>query len=67
VTTERARAMLSEVGLGHRLEHRVQQLSGGEMQRVAIARALMSQPSARRRTTGNAGQRRRQSDLGAIV
>jgi putative ABC transport system ATP-binding protein len=42
---ERARALLSEVGLGHRLEHRVHQLSGGEMQRVAIARALMNQPS----------------------
>lgn len=40
----RARAMLSEVGLGQRTAHRLHQLSGGEMQRVAIARALILQP-----------------------
>ena len=42
---ERARAALESVGLGHRLDHRPTQLSGGEQQRVAIARALVSQPS----------------------
>jgi putative ABC transport system ATP-binding protein len=41
---ERAAAALRSVGLGHRLEHRPSQLSGGEQQRVAVARALVSQP-----------------------
>ena len=36
---------LEEVGLGHRLSHRPQQLSGGEQQRVAIARALVNHPA----------------------
>jgi putative ABC transport system ATP-binding protein len=39
----RARELLDRVGLSHRLEHRPEELSGGEMQRVAIARALMSE------------------------
>jgi putative ABC transport system ATP-binding protein len=41
---ERARALLSEVGLADRAEHLPPQLSGGEQQRVAIARALVSEP-----------------------
>ena len=41
---ERAEAVLSQVGLGHRLHHYPKQLSGGEQQRVAIARAFASQP-----------------------
>jgi putative ABC transport system ATP-binding protein len=40
----RARDLLNEVGLGHRLDHRPSQLSGGEQQRVAVARALVSDP-----------------------
>jgi putative ABC transport system ATP-binding protein len=41
----RAAEMLERVGLGHRLGHRPNQLSGGEQQRVAIARALVTGPS----------------------
>ena len=41
---ERAIAALQEVGLGDRLMHRSNQLSGGQMQRVAIARALVNDP-----------------------
>jgi len=42
---KRARAALQRVGLGDRLRHRPNQLSGGEKQRVAIARALIMNPS----------------------
>lgn len=41
---ERARELLSALGLGQRLEHRPSQLSGGEQQRVAVARALANRP-----------------------
>jgi len=40
----RARALLAEFGLQERLEHKPDQLSGGEAQRVAIARALINNP-----------------------
>jgi predicted ABC-type transport system involved in lysophospholipase L1 biosynthesis ATPase subunit len=40
-----ARALLTQVGLGARLEHLPAKLSGGECQRVAIARALVNRPS----------------------
>ncbi|MFS7874364.1 ABC transporter ATP-binding protein [Streptomyces asiaticus] len=39
-----ARAALERVRLGHRLDHRPHELSGGEKQRVAIARALVGEP-----------------------
>jgi putative ABC transport system ATP-binding protein len=41
---ERARELLSRVGLGDRLDHFPTQLSGGEQQRVAIARAFANAP-----------------------
>jgi len=40
----RAAELLELVGLDHRLKHRPQELSGGEMQRAAIARALIARP-----------------------
>ena len=41
---EKARALLSDVGLEKRLSHLPGQLSGGERQRVAVARSLMNDP-----------------------
>ncbi|MBI5226661.1 ABC transporter ATP-binding protein [Candidatus Micrarchaeota archaeon] len=40
----RAKELLEKVGLGHRMEHKPAQMSGGEKQRVAIARALANEP-----------------------
>lgn len=40
-----ASELLSSLGLGHRLEHKPAELSGGEQQRVAIARAVINRPS----------------------
>lgn len=42
---ERAVNALQTVGLGNRLEHKSNQMSGGQMQRVAIARALVNNPA----------------------
>jgi lipoprotein-releasing system ATP-binding protein len=41
----RARGLIDQVGLGARLNHRPQELSGGEKQRVALARALVQNPT----------------------
>src|SRR5436190_15878326 len=40
----RGRRLLKRVGLGERMDHRPNELSGGEQQRVAIARALINEP-----------------------
>ncbi|EGD58502.1 ABC transporter related protein [Novosphingobium nitrogenifigens DSM 19370] len=42
---DRAQELLTALGLGHRLDHRPSQLSGGEQQRVAVARALANRPA----------------------
>lgn len=43
--SERAKQLLEELGLGHRVNHLPSELSGGEQQRVAVARALLNNPS----------------------
>lgn len=45
IALKNARFLINEVGLNHRINHRPQELSGGEKQRVAIARALINNPN----------------------
>ncbi len=44
MASKQAKELLEFVGIGHRLEHRPAELSGGEQQRVAIARAVILRP-----------------------
>lgn len=43
-TEERARVLLQTLGVGERVDHKPNELSGGEQQRVAVARALINNP-----------------------
>ncbi|WP_427366209.1 ABC transporter ATP-binding protein [Candidatus Caldatribacterium saccharofermentans] len=45
IRVRRVRDLLERVGLGERMHHRPNELSGGQMQRVAIARALVNDPA----------------------
>ena len=69
MASEKAVQLLTEVGLGERLEHKPGELSGGERQRAAIARALINSPDCilADEPTGNLDRKNAENALELIM
>ena len=66
---EKSTSLLTEVGLGERLEHKPGELSGGERQRAAIARAMINSPDCilADEPTGNLDRKNAENALELIM
>jgi putative ABC transport system ATP-binding protein len=66
---QKAKIILTDLGLGHRLTHRPTEMSGGEQQRVALARALINDPDiiVADEPTGNIDSRTGEKIMGILA